>query len=184
MAALVVISFPEAKVVGSKFARVTLTQPYLAGFLAFREVGPLQDLYNAVMEDEDIPNPQIVLVDGNGTLHPAGFGLACHLGVVLDLPTIGIGKNLHMVDGLSRQGIKDLALTQGNAHYLTGVSGTLHGAALQSGPGSNPIFISPGHKISHQSALALTRALCIHRIPEPVRQADLRSREWIRNHAK
>ncbi len=75
-------------------------EPYIPGFLAFREVPHLLSCFRELREGFW---PQVILVDGNGVLHPRGFGLASHLGVLLDLPTIGVGKNLLCVDGLERK---------------------------------------------------------------------------------
>ncbi|KAL2544488.1 endonuclease V family protein [Forsythia ovata] len=58
--------------------------------------------------------PQILMVDGNGLLHPRGFGLACHLGVLANVPTVGIGKNLHHVDGLNQSRVRQLLEAEGN----------------------------------------------------------------------
>lgn len=77
-----------------------MSEPYIPGFLAFREVPHLLACFRELGEEF---RPQVVLVDGNGVLHPRGFGLASHLGVLLDLPTIGVGKNLLCVDGLDRK---------------------------------------------------------------------------------
>lgn len=129
------------------------------------------------------------MVDGNGLLHPRGFGLACHLGVLADIPTIGIGKNLHHVDGLTQSGVRQLLQANGNScgdadiFTLVGDSGSTLGAAMRSTEGSlKPIFISVGHRISLASAIKIVKLSCRFRVPEPIRQADIRSRDCLRKH--
>uniref|UniRef100_A0A9L0TNT6 Endonuclease V n=1 Tax=Equus caballus TaxID=9796 RepID=A0A9L0TNT6_HORSE len=79
---------------------VSLTAPYVSGFLAFREVPFLVDAVRRLREKEPCLMPQVLLVDGNGVLHHRGFGVACHLGVLTDLPCVGVAKKLLQVDGL------------------------------------------------------------------------------------
>jgi len=105
-ACLVVLSWPDLEVVHSMFEMIQLKLPYIAGFLAFREVPFLLDLINKLRATRPDIIPQLILVDGNGYLHPRGFGLACHLGVLADIPTIGIGKTLIYVDGLEIKSVK------------------------------------------------------------------------------
>ncbi|KAL5558294.1 hypothetical protein UlMin_034505 [Ulmus minor] len=161
---LVVLDLYNLQVVYQDFSIVTLNVPYVPGFLAFREV---------------------LMVDGNGVLHPRGFGLACHLGVLANLPTIGIGKNLHHVDGLTLSGVKELL--KAKEHHdedfvtLTGYSGRIWGVAMKSTGGSlKPIFVSTGHRISLDTAIKIVKLTCKYRVPEPIRQADIRSRDYLR----
>ena len=107
------------------------------------------------------------------------------------MPTVGVGKTLHHVDGLTKEGAHRLhgALTRRFDHAdLIGASGAVWGALLRtSEPAAGtrafkPVVVSVGHGLSLQSALALVRRCTRVRIPEPVRQADLMSREWLRTH--
>ncbi|XP_066371150.1 uncharacterized protein [Miscanthus floridulus] len=128
--------------------------------------------------------PQLLMVDGNGLLHPRGFGLACHLGILADIPTIGVGKNLHHVDGLNQSEVRRLLESKENCNQelilLTGQSGTKWGMALRSCPGlSKPIYISVGHRISLDSATVIVKSCCKYRVPEPTRQADIRSKAFL-----
>jgi deoxyinosine 3'endonuclease (endonuclease V) len=189
-AALIVCEFPpqadgSMRIVYEDYERVVMKEQYMPGFLAFREVPHLLRLLDRMRIQAPHLFPQIVLVDGNGRLHPRGFGLACQLGVLADVPTIGIGKNLHMVDGLERDTVSAHAnstLKRGGQSFpLVGSSGTVWGACLRSThASSNPIFVSIGHRISLDTAVLITHACCQHRIPTPVRMADLRSRQVIR----
>ncbi|KAH1094297.1 hypothetical protein AAZX31_14G119500 [Glycine max] len=143
---LVVLDFHTLQVLYQDFSLVTLQVPYVPGFLAFREAPVLLQLLEKMKRSNNPFYPQLLMVDGNGILHPRGFGLACHIGVEANLPTIGIGKN-----------------------------------AMRSTQGSiKPIFISIGHKISLQTAIMIVQMTCKYRVPEPIRQADIRSRDYIR----
>ncbi|XP_007125352.1 endonuclease V isoform X7 [Physeter macrocephalus] len=139
------------------------------------------------------PELEVLFVDGNGVLHhrassssaPAGFGVACHLGVLTDLPCIGVAKKLLQVDGLENNALHKekirLLKAGGDSFPLMGGSGTVLGMALKSHDHSTkPLYVSVGHKMSLEAAVRLTHGCCKFRIPEPVRQADIRSRDYIR----
>ncbi|XP_054313835.1 endonuclease V isoform X3 [Pongo pygmaeus] len=161
-ASLVVLSFPELEVVYEESRMVSLTAPYVSGFLAFREVPFLLELVQQLREKEPGLMPQVLLVDGNGVLHHRGFGVACHLGVLTDLPCVGVAKKLLQVDGLENNALhKEKAL---RSHDRS----------------TRPLYVSVGHKMSLEAAVRLICCCCRFRIPEPVRQADICSREHIR----
>ncbi|XP_057991993.1 uncharacterized protein LOC110668893 isoform X1 [Hevea brasiliensis] len=181
---LVVLDFRTSKVVYQESAHVRLDVPYIAGFLAFREAPVLLQLLEKMRNNNNPYYPQLVMVDGNGILHPRGFGLACHLGVLANLPTIGIGKKLHFVDGLTESGVKKCLQAKvksgENFIILKGRSGRICGAAMRSTEGSvKPIFISIGHRISLDTAIEIVKMTCQYRVPEPIRQADKRSRGYV-----
>eukprot|EP00753_Platysulcus_tardus_P006870 PLAT14657.1.p1 GENE.PLAT14657.1~~PLAT14657.1.p1 ORF type:complete len:183 (+),score=64.19 PLAT14657.1:393-941(+) len=172
-------------VVWERHEFVQLSEPYIPGFLAFREVEHLVALVDLLREQQPLLMPQVILVDGNGVLHPRGFGLAAHLGVLTALPTIGVGKTLLHVDGLTKGTVRadvDAAWTEdeGATVELVGDSGRTWGAAFCRPSIRNPVFISTGHRVSLDTALQLVAACSNYRIPEPVRQADLRSRVVVR----
>uniref|UniRef100_A0A8D1EME5 Endonuclease V n=1 Tax=Sus scrofa TaxID=9823 RepID=A0A8D1EME5_PIG len=131
------------------------------------------------------PELEVLFVDGNGVLHHRGFGVACHLGVLTDVPCIGVAKKLLQVDGLEndaahREKIR-LLKAGGDSFPLMGGSGAVLGMALKSHDHSTkPLYVSVGHKMSLETAVRLTHSCCRFRIPEPVRQADIRSRDYIR----
>ncbi|KAM6403396.1 endonuclease V isoform 3-T3 [Rhynochetos jubatus] len=132
-ASLVVLSFPALEVLYEDCRMVAVSAPYVAGFLAFREVPFLVEAVQRLQQAEPRLKPQVLLVDGNGLLHPRGFGVACHLGVLTDLPCIGVAKNLLQVDGLvkdelHREQIRSLQ-RGGDAFPLTGTSGRVLGMA-------------------------------------------------------
>lgn len=191
-AALVVLDARTLSVVFERCERVALREPYVPGYLAFREVGFLLRLLRELRAEHPELAPELIMVDGNGILHPHGFGLASHLGVLAGIPTIGVGKSLHCVDGLTRESVRALVRERcvgvGDAAELVGTSGRVWGAALRTtdpaeGGDFKPLLISIGHGVTLETAVSMTRQCCRHRVPEPVRQADLRSREWLRRHA-
>ncbi|EPY88228.1 endonuclease-like protein [Camelus ferus] len=128
---------------------VSLTAPYVSGFLAFREVSFMVDAVRRLREKEPHLVPQ------------AGFGVACHLGVLTDLPCIGVAKKLLQVDGLENSTLHKEKALRSHDHS------------------TKPLYVSVGHKMSLEAAVRLTHGCCRFRIPEPVRQADIRSRGYI-----
>ncbi|RIA95435.1 endonuclease V-domain-containing protein [Glomus cerebriforme] len=190
IASLIVLKYPSLEVIYENFSSVKLELPYIAGFLAFREVAPLLDLLQNLKKMKPNIFPQVIIVDGNGTLHPRRFGLASHLGVLANVPTIGVGKNfLQIDDGETltmahvKATVKEKLKKGGDTYLLQGQSGMIWGAAVRSlDHTTNPIFVSVGHRISLETSIQIVLKCCRYRIPEPTRQADIRSREYIRNH--
>ncbi|XP_025029481.1 endonuclease V isoform X2 [Python bivittatus] len=132
-ASLVVLSYPDLEVLYEDCCVVAVNAPYVAGFLAFREVTFLLEAVQRLEVQEPGLRPQVLLVDGNGILHHRGFGIACHLGVLTGLPCIGVAKNLLQVEGLAndelhKKQIQDLQ-AGGDAFPLSSTSGKLLGMA-------------------------------------------------------
>ncbi|XP_008445110.1 uncharacterized protein LOC103488248 [Cucumis melo] len=181
---LVVMDLQTLQVVYDDFSLVTVQVPYVPGFLAFREAPVLLELLERMKKRAPLLYPQLLMVDGNGILHPRGFGLASHLGVLANLPTIGIGKNLHHVDGLTQTSVRKL-LSEGKNNdsiiTLKGISGSIWGVAMRSTVDSlKPLYVSIGHRVSLDTAIEIVKITCKYRVPEPIRQADIRSREYLR----
>ncbi|KQK16986.1 hypothetical protein BRADI_1g31767v3 [Brachypodium distachyon] len=186
-AAVVVLDANTLEIVHEEFDLVRMQVPYIPGFLAFREAPILLGVLEKMKTNAHHFYPQLLMVDGNGLLHPRGFGLACHLGVLADMPTIGVGKNLHHVDGLNQSEIRRKLEAKENCNKefipLTGQSGMTWGAAMRSCPGSSkPIYISIGHRISLDSAIGIVKYCSKYRVPEPTRQADIRSKVFLQKH--
>ncbi|XP_055763330.1 endonuclease V-like isoform X1 [Salvelinus fontinalis] len=186
-AQLVVLSYPDLELLYEDSQMVTLTAPYISGFLAFRETPYLLEALQRLETTQPSLLPQVVLVDGNGLFHYREFGLACHLGVLSGLPCIGVAKNLLQVQGVEKneEHQSQIASLQkgGESFPLTSDSGKVLGKALRSSDSSTkPVYVSVGHKISLDTALRLTHSCCRYRVPEPIRQADMRSREYLRVH--
>ncbi|KAI8800726.1 endonuclease V [Cladochytrium replicatum] len=188
-AAVVCVAVLDARtleLVDHVLEEVTLTLPYIPGFLAFREAAPVLSCLEKLKNRTTYP--QLLFVDGNGTLHPRRFGSACHIGVLADIPTIGIGKNFLEIrhDGLLMKEVKARARSElgkaGSYFELIGSkTGFVYGAAVRATAGAvNPVFVSPGHRVSFETAVSLAKFCSRHRVPEPIRHADHLSREYIR----
>ncbi|XP_042429019.1 endonuclease V-like isoform X1 [Zingiber officinale] len=182
--ALVVLDSDTLNVVHEEFDVARLHVPYVPGFLAFREAPILLGLLDKMKFNAHPFYPQLLMVDGNGLLHPRGLGLACHLGVLANLPTIGIGKNLHHIDGLTQSEVRRCFEASGTYDEdlipLIGKSGKTWGMAMHSSHSSSkPIYVSIGHRISLGSAIMIVKSSCKYRIPEPIRQADIRSKAFL-----
>ena len=162
----------------------TLTVPYISGFLAFRELEHYSLLLSRLKTMNVNFYPDIIIVDGNGILHERGFGSASHIGYVFDVPTIGIGKTLMTIDGLNEKDIKKTFKEQcrntGNYLNLVGQTGKIYGVALKTASNvENPLFVTIGHKISLETAMKIILATSIYRIPEPVRNSDIKSKLFL-----
>jgi deoxyinosine 3'endonuclease (endonuclease V) len=189
ISSLVVMTYPDFKIVYESYKTVKLTLPYIPHFLGFREIPHLIELIDELKQKSPQFFPDIILVDGNGVLHPLGFGIASHLGVLVDVITIGVAKNLLFIDGITREKIKEWSnknlLKGGDTYELRGDSGTIHGAILRATDQvKQPIYVSVGHKISLETALQVVKTSCLYKIPEPIRQADLRSRDIVRHYER
>ena len=161
--AVVLLKLPELQMVEVKVYRGKLGFPYVPGLLSFREspliLGALERL---------VTTPDVILVDGQGLAHPRRFGLACHLGLLTDTPTIGCAKSI-----LKGRPEGTLASNVG-AHVPLVDRGDVVGAGVRTRESVNPIYVSIGHKVSLESAVDLTLACCKgYRMPEPTRLAHL-----------
>lgn len=148
---------PLAEVV----ARLPTRMPYIPGLLSFRE---LPAVLQALAHLPEVP--ELILVDGHGVAHPRGLGIAAHLGVVTDLPTIGVAKKI-LVGSHDAVGLK-----RGDRTPLMH-RGRMIGTVLRSKDGIQPLIVSPGHRLSH--ATAVERVLAYgrgYKLPEPTRLAD------------
>lgn len=184
-AALIVTDFPScSRVLYEELRMVRLTQPYVPGFLAFREADFLVELLETLRQKQPQLFPDVVLVDGQGIFHPQACGLACHIGVRCRVPTIGIGKTFLQVDGLDFSRIKEdfLLKCQTPKSYLllTGNSGRVWGAAVATVSNlRKPIFVSVGNGLTLERALEIVFAVAKFRQPEPIRLADHKSRQFL-----
>lgn len=160
-AAVAVLSFPELKLVETQVAKLPTTFPYIPGFLSFREIPAILK----ALEKLTI-TPDLILCDGQGIAHPRRFGLACHLGVLIDLPTIGVAKSLFIGKH------EELTSEKGSWTPLIDQGETV-GSVLRSRTNVKPIYISIGHRISLPTALNYV-LLCTskYRLPETTRWAD------------
>jgi deoxyribonuclease V len=161
-AAAVLLRLPHFEVIEESSASGRVHFPYIPGLLSFRE-GPI--LLQAFEKLRQVPD--LVLIDGQGIAHPRGFGLAAHMGLLLDIPTVGCAKTrLIGTHGEVGQNVGDFAEMFLDSRVI--------GAVLRTKKNVKPVYISQGHKISLEGALkAVLQCLSGYRIPEPVRRAHL-----------
>lgn len=159
--AVAVLSYPELAVVEQHVVEAPVSFPYVPGLLSFREIPALAQAFAMVRT-----TPDLLLVDGQGYAHPRRFGIACHLGVLLDIPAIGCAKSR----------LCGQEATPGPARGATAElidDGELIGLVLRTRDGVKPVYVSVGHRIGLESAAAWVLRLCRgHRLPEPIRLAD------------
>ena len=160
-AAMVSLGWPSLAVLGSSGSVRRGGLPYIPGLLGFREVPALAEAWAALS-----PRPDLVMVDGHGIAHPKGFGIASLLGVVLDVPTIGVAKSVLV--GEVAGSLPD----EPGARAPLVWQGRQIGTALRSRRGANPLYVSIGHRVTLDTALAwVERCLAGRRLPEPTRAA-------------
>lgn len=163
-AVVVVLSYPDFRILETRYASAALKMPYVPGLLSFRESPVVLEAFARI---ETVPD--LILVDGQGLAHPRGFGIACHLGVLLDVPSIGVAKSFLY----GKYDAAALGETAGDSIPLKDRAGQhVIGSVTRTKPRTNPLFLSPGHKVSVESATRLVLD-CVrgYRLPEPTRQA-------------
>jgi deoxyribonuclease V len=160
-AAAVLLSFPDLEPLADALVEEPVQYPYIPGLLSFREAP-------AVLAALDrLPRmPDLILADGQGRAHPRRFGIACHLGLLLDRPTIGCAKSPlvgHHTEPGAEVGVWSPVVDRGETV----------GAAVRTRRGVKPMFVSVGHRVSLETAVQLVLA-CGRglRLPEPTRLAD------------
>ena len=136
--------------------------PYVPGLLSFRETPVLLAAFEQITME-----PDVIMVDGHGRAHPRRFGIACHLGMLLDVPAIGCAKSVLV----GSHGA--LAEQAGSASSLVH-KGEVIGMGLRTQTGRTPIYVSVGHKVDLPSAMRWTMACAgKYRVPEPTRLAHI-----------
>lgn len=146
----IVVEFPSMKVIERQYLIKRASMPYIPGYLAFRE-GPLMlELYYKLEND-----PDVLMVDGHGVAHPVGCGIACYIGVELHKPTIGVAKSL-LLGQIEGEDISMDAMKVGKI--------------VQTRQFAKPVFVTPGHLISIETAAELVKRCVVppHKLPEPV----------------
>lgn len=161
-AAAVVLSYPEMKLVETVLFQGELNFPYIPGFLSFREAPLVLNAFERLTK-----SPDLVIVDGQGLAHPRRLGIASHLGLLLNVPTIGCAKS---------RLCGEYEIPDETAGSFTRLfdGGEVIGAVLRSRTGVKPLFVSVGHKVSLDSAIGWVLRCCRGlRLPEPTRLAHL-----------
>jgi len=169
-AAVMLLSYPKLEVVEQHVYEEPIRMPYIPGLLSFREIPCILGAFGQLKQQ-----PELVMVDGQGIAHPRRLGIASHLGLWLDLPTIGCAKSIltgHHVP-LSEEAGAWVPLTA-NQEVI--------GAVVRTRARVKPMIISSGHRISLETSLRFVLACCKgYRLPEPTRLADKLSKDnaWV-----
>jgi len=153
ISAVVVCDYKDFKIIEKKDAIVDAKLNYISGFLFYREGPAVIEAFNRLEQ-----KPDVLIVNANGILHPRRLGMASHLGILLDVPTIGVVKRLTMGE------LKE------NTIY---VDKEARGYKISTRKHANPIYVSPGHKISLKTSKEIVKQ-CIkypHKFPEPLHLA-------------
>ncbi|WP_017653208.1 deoxyribonuclease V [Fortiea contorta] len=160
-AAVAVLSFPDLQLVETSVAYRPTSFPYIPGFLSFREIPAVLDALEKIKII-----PEMILCDGQGIAHPRRLGIASHLGVILDMTTIGVAKSLLIGKH------QELPEIKGSWQPLIHQGETI-GAVLRSRTGVKPLYVSSGHRISLTTAIDyVLRCTPKYRLPETTRIAD------------
>ncbi|MCG8029178.1 MAG: deoxyribonuclease V [Candidatus Thiodiazotropha endolucinida] len=159
-AAIAILEFPSLQLVEQAIARVPTRFPYIPGLLSFREVPAILQ----AIEKLSGP-PDLLLCDGQGLAHPRRFGLACHLGLLTDIPSIGVAKTRLI-------GTHEVVSEKKGSRVPLIDRDEVIGAVLRSRSGVKPIYVSIGHRISLSSALNYVLAATTrYKLPETTRAA-------------
>lgn len=164
LAAAVVVERGSLAVVEEEVAERPEEFPYIPGYLSFRELPVAVDALRALRT-----RPQLIMVDALGVLHPRDLGFASHVGLELDVPTIGVAKSLWCgdVQGVPRPG-KPAPIRW---------HGRVGGYAVLTGRARNPVYATIGHRVGARTAARLVAEMALHRLPEPTRRAHLLANE-------
>lgn len=153
----ITFTYPDLRVVGRAFSLQEVSFPYIPGLLAFREAPVIISALQKLEGSSDL-----LIVDGQGYAHPRYMGLATHLGIYLDMSSVGCAKS-HLWGTY-----REPAPNKGFYEYLRDGEQVV-GAVLTTRHCVAPVFVSPGHKISLERSIEITLSLCKFRIPEPLR---------------
>jgi len=160
-AGIVILTYPQMVVQSYSLIEAKTTFPYVPNYLGFREVPSLLQAWH------QLPiKPGVVVLDGQGITHPRRMGIASHFGILTNHATIGCAKTMLLGH------FPDLGSTKFSNSPIISTASELLGYALRTKDKVNPVYISPGHKMSVPDSLTIMKQ-CIqhHRIPEPTRQA-------------
>jgi deoxyribonuclease V len=160
-AAVAVLKYPELTLHEHQLVRLPTTFPYMPGLLAFREVPVVLEALSQLKT-----KPDLLLCDGNGYIHPRRFGFACHLGVISNIPSIGVAKTPYVGEhGTVGNNRGDWEPIYDNHEII--------GAALRTQTNVKPVYVSIGHRISLESAITyVLECTPKYRLPETTRWAD------------
>ncbi|TLZ93530.1 MAG: hypothetical protein E6J95_06630 [Methanobacteriota archaeon] len=159
-AAAATLEVETLRTVAVASVRTRVAFPYIPGYLAFREMPGIEAAVRQLPK-----RPEAIMIDGHGRLHPALFGVACHAGVRLDIPTVGVAKH-------PLAGRVDSTQDKGTGAHPIRIEGKTRGYAWIPPNRERPIYVSVGHRVSLGTALALVQRTTRVGYPEPLRIAD------------
>src|SRR5205823_2372602 len=166
VAGVIVYSLPGLEEVERRNAWRKLTFPYVPGLLSFRETPTLLAAFACLHHE-----PDLIMIDGHGRAHPRLFGIACHIGIIFDKPTIGCAKSLLVGE------YEEPAVEKGSSAPLI-FRGEQVGVTLRTRRAVRPVFVTQGHRVTLPTAVKLVeQCLDGFRIPKPTREADHYVRE-------
>lgn len=161
-AGFIILETSTLRIVEKAGVEMDVHFPYIPGLLSFREIPALLAAWEKLKT-----KPEVVVVDGQGIAHPRRLGIATHLGLILNMPTIGCGKSL-LVGKFTEPGL------EAEEHSPLFDRGEQIGVVLRTKRKVKPLFVSPGHLMDFESAVRILLALRAgYRLPEPTRQAHL-----------
>ncbi|RLF30998.1 MAG: endonuclease V [Thermoplasmata archaeon] len=167
--AFVTINIDDSKIIEQGFIKMNTNFPYIPTYLTYRELPIIKKLFKH-MENK----PDVIMIDGNGILHPYGIGIASHAGLTLGIPAIGVAKGL-------LYGIETNERLANNTNKITDDNGKMIGFSLKVNEKVKPVFVSPGYKISFDKTLEVVKRLQKYRIPEPIRQAHILAKKQMKS---
>ena len=166
-AAVVVLNFPGLDIAAQSTATRRVTCPYIPGLLSFRE-GPV--ILDAL--DRLDRKPDLLIFDGQGIAHPRRLGIASHIGLLSDLPSIGCAKS-RLCGQYQEPGVER------GSHVLLMDHGETIGAIVRTRTGVKPVFVSIGHRVDLKTSIDVVLGCCKgYRLPETTRQAHRLASEW------
>ena len=172
-AGIVILNARTLEIADEYFIKGKIDFPYIPGLLSFREAPLLLKLFKKVS-----PAPQLIFFDGQGVAHPRKLGLASHMGLFLNCPTIGCAKS--RLTGTYREP----GLKKGCRSRLTDPHNNTLGTVLRTRENCKPVFISVGHQINLETAVRWAmKCTTRYRIPEPTRLAHIRVNDFRKNHS-
>jgi len=160
-AAIVVLSYPNLEIIETVSSIVKTSFPYIPGLLSFREAPVILKCIKKLKSNVDL-----FIFDGQGMTHPRRIGIATHMGIILNKPSIGSAKS-HLYGAYKEPGNK-----KGNYSIIKDKDGSSLGAVLRSRDDTKPIYVSPGHLADIPSSVRIILSCCLkYKLPEPIRKA-------------
>lgn len=166
---IVVLEYMTFNLVDVSYSLLDVNFPYIPGFLSFREGPAIVEAWKKLKI-----KPDLLIFDGQGIAHPRGLGIASHVGLVLNVPSIGCAKNLLVGE------YKEPSEEKGSFEYIF-FEGLKVGAVVRTKNRVKPVFVSPGHRVSLGTSInIILKTVTKYRIPEPVRLAHIYSKKgWL-----